>query len=107
MQKESRHHQPSQPSSNRNKKTDLALATKILQYSDAGPKFDGRFHNCVEVGRLNVLNNRMCPHIAYATHQFARLAEDPRAPHGTVNENLVRYFAAIKNNELILDHEKT
>ena len=55
---------------------------------------------------IKLLENITRTNIAYATHQFVRLFGDPRAPHGTEVENLVKYLAATKNDGLILDSKK-
>jgi len=56
------------------------------------PPFDGSFHYCSIVGKLNYLAQTTRPDIMYATHQIAKYSADPRKPHGDAILYLVRYL---------------
>ena len=79
-----------------------AAPSKILRRYQQEPKFDDRFHCRRIIGKLNFLEKGTRPDIAYAVHQCARFAEDPKVSHGQVVEHIVRYLKGTKDKGLTL-----
>ena len=60
----------------------------------------------VSIGELNYLVKGTRPHIAYATHQLARLSSDPRESHSDAVIWLARYLKGTSDCGIILDPKK-
>jgi hypothetical protein len=54
------------------------------------------------IGKLNFLEKSTCPEIAYAVHQCARFASNPRESHANAIKNLCRYLLGTKDAGIIL-----
>jgi hypothetical protein len=54
------------------------------------------------IGKLNFLDKSTRPEIAYAVHQCARFANNPRESHAKAVKYLCRYLLGTKNEGLIL-----
>ena len=74
-----------------------AKTSTILRRGDPeSPAFDDAFHYRSVIGKLNYLQTTR-PDIAYATHQCARFASDPKEHHGQAVRWLCRYIAGTKD----------
>jgi hypothetical protein len=58
------------------------------------------------VGKLNFIEKRTHPDIAYATHQCARFSEDTRASHEDAVMWLCKYLLATKDDGIIYDPKR-
>jgi hypothetical protein len=78
-----------------------ALLSLILQLSlDNEPfKEDWSYHSVI--GKLNYLEKSTRPDIAYAVHQCARFASNPRACHGVAVKHIGRYLMKTKEMGMI------
>jgi hypothetical protein len=56
------------------------------------PAFDNHFHYRSVIGKLNHLERGSRPDIAYAVHQCARFAVNPRKEHGEAVKRIGRYL---------------
>eukprot|EP00957_Ditylum_brightwellii_P149454 11381299-Ditylum_brightwellii.AAC.2 len=65
------------------------------------PKFDGRFHYRLMIGKPNYLEKGRRGDISVSTHQCARFCEDPREPHAAAVEHIVCYLMATKDMGII------
>ena len=59
-----------------------AASSKLLSRHTKSKAFDNSFHYCLVIGMLNYLDAGSRSDIAYATHQCARFAADPKVEHG-------------------------
>ena len=67
----------------------------IWREADTLP-FDEWSEYITVVGKLNFLEKTTSPDIAYATHQYVRFYQDPRASHGNAIIYLVKYLKATR-----------
>jgi hypothetical protein len=74
-----------------------AKVTLQLHAFKSLPKFDGRFHYCSAVGKLNYLAQTTRPDIMYAVHPVAKYSSDPRTEHGDAIIYLVQYLKATRH----------
>jgi hypothetical protein len=73
-------------------KTTPAVPGKILGTHMTSPAFDNHFHYRSVIGKLNHLERGSRPDIAYAVHQCARFAANPRKEHGEAVKGIGRYL---------------
>jgi Reverse transcriptase (RNA-dependent DNA polymerase) len=78
-----------------------ALSSKILQkHSDSG-EHDEKWHYRSEIGKLNYLEKSTRPDIAYAVHQCARFASDPKEEHTKAVKVIGRYLMGTADKGII------
>ena len=58
-----------------------AASSPILTRNDSGIDHDKSFHYRSVIGKLNYLEKATRPDISFATHQCARVDEDPKKSH--------------------------
>ena len=58
------------------------VSSKLLSQHTKSKAFDNSFHYCSVIGMLNYLDVGSHSDIAYATHQCAWFAADPKVEHG-------------------------
>ena len=73
-----------------------ALSKRLSQHMKS-KAFDNSFHNQSVIGMLNYLDAGSCSDIAYATHQCARFAADPKVEHGKAVQWLGQYLKGTHN----------
>jgi Reverse transcriptase (RNA-dependent DNA polymerase) len=93
--------------SNVTPKTTPTASSKILSKHPSSPAFDGHFHYRSVIGKLNYLEKSTRPDIAYAVHQCARFASDPRYEHGQAVKWLGRYLYGTRDQGIIFKPTKT
>jgi Reverse transcriptase (RNA-dependent DNA polymerase) len=81
-------------------------SSKILSKHPESPAFDGHFHYRSVIGKLNYLEKSTRPDIAYAVHQCARFATDPRYEHGQAVKWLGRYLYGTRDQGIIFKPTK-
>ena len=79
-----------------------AASTIILGADKEGKEFDYNFDYRSVVGKLNFLEKSTRPDIAYAVHQCARFASNPRKSHGDAIIHLAKYLRNTQEKGLIL-----
>ena len=79
-----------------------AASTIILGADKEGKEFDYNFDYRSVVGKLNFLEKSTRPDIAYAVHQCARFASNPRKSHGDAIIHLAKYLRNTREKGLIL-----
>jgi hypothetical protein len=80
------------------KTKDKAAPSSTILRRDFREKWDyGRI-----IGKLNFLEKSTRPEIAYAVHQCARFANNPKESHANAVKYLCRYLLGTKNEGLIL-----
>ena len=79
-----------------------ARPSVILQRDLEGPVFDEYWNYRSVIGKLNFLEKSTRPDIAYAVHQSARFAANPKASHASAVRQIVRYLAGTSSKGLIL-----
>jgi hypothetical protein len=82
-------------------------SSKILSKHPSSPIFDGHFHYRSVIGKLNYLEKSTRPDLAYAVHQCARFASDPRYEHGQAVKWLGRYLYGTRDQGIIFKPTKT
>jgi transposase InsO family protein len=88
-------------------KSTPTASSKILSKHPSSPAFDGHFHYRSAIGKLNYLEKSSRPDIAYAVHQCARFASDPRYEHGQAVKWLGRYLYGTRDQGIIFKPTKT
>jgi hypothetical protein len=88
------------------KKTPSMISLVLGRHLEAEP-FDHHFHYRSVVGKLNYLEKSTRPDLAYASHQCARFAQDPRIPHGKALKWIGRYLRATRHKGLTLRPDTT
>ena len=83
-------------------KEKAAPSSTILRRDLDGEPFDEKWDYRSVIGKLNFLEKSTRPEIAYAVHQCARFASNPRRSHANAVKYLCRYLAATKDKGLIL-----
>jgi len=83
-------------------KSTPAASSKLLHSHQDAPVFDGHFHYCCIIGKLNYLEKSTRPDISFATHQCACFSANPRQPHANAVKWLGRYLKATRDQRLIL-----
>jgi hypothetical protein len=84
-------------------KDEAAPPSTILCRDLDGSPFQEKWddYSCI-IGKLNSLEKSTCPEIAYAVHQCARFASNPRESHANAIKYLCRYLLVIKDAGIIL-----
>jgi hypothetical protein len=77
-------------------------SSKILHKYPESASFDGHFDYRSVIGKLLYLEKLTRPDIAYAVHQCARFASDPKVEHGQAVKWLGRYLLGTKEQGMIL-----
>jgi hypothetical protein len=72
------------------------LSSTILQPMTDDEPFDEEWSNRSVIGRLNYLERSTRPDIAYAVHQCARFASNPRKVHAVAVKHIGRYLLRTK-----------
>lgn len=80
-----------------------ALSSSILHRDLDGEPHDENWDFRSVIGKLNFLEKSTRPDIAYAVHQCARFASNPKATHSAAVRQLVRYLYETKDKGLILN----
>ena len=83
------------------KSVPMASSKILFRHSNSKP-FDGHFHYRSVIGKLNYLEKCTRPDIAYAVHQCARFAADPKVEHGKAVMWIGRYLLATRDKGMIL-----
>jgi hypothetical protein len=83
------------------KTTPMACSRILHKYPDS-PSFDGHFDYRSVIGKMLYLEKSTRPDIAYAVHQCARFASDPKEEHGKAVKWLGRYLLATREKGMIL-----
>ena len=89
------------PGKSKAKDTPMQLSKILFRQADA-EAFDKSFDYRSVIGKLNYLEKGSRPNIAYAAHQCARFAADPRKPHGDAVRWLGRYLLGTRDKGMIL-----
>jgi hypothetical protein len=79
-----------------------AATSLILKRHSASAPFDSHFNYKSVIGRLNYLEKSSRPDIAYATHQLARFAANPREEHDKAAKWLGRYLSGSKDKGIVM-----
>ena len=79
-----------------------AASTVILGADHDGKELDHNFDYRSVVGKLNFLEKSTRPDIAYAVHQCARFASNPRKSHGDAIVHLAKYLRNTREKGLTL-----
>jgi hypothetical protein len=87
------------------KKTPMACSRILHKCPDSEP-FDGHFDYRSVIGKMLYLEKSTRPDIAYAVHQCARFASDPKEEHGKAVKWLGRYLLATRDQGMILNPSK-
>jgi Reverse transcriptase (RNA-dependent DNA polymerase) len=82
--------------------TPAATSVKLSRDPDGQPFKDDWQYRSV-VGKMNFLEKSTRVDIAYAVHQCARFAADPRESHANALKRIGRYLAGTKDKGLILN----
>jgi hypothetical protein len=86
---------------NSTSKTTPALSSTILQPMVDSEDFDEDWNYRSLIGKLNYLEKSTRPDIAYAVHQCARFASNPKKCHGVAIKHIGRYLLYTKNKGII------
>jgi hypothetical protein len=88
-------------------KDKAAPSSTILRRDLDGEPFAERWDYRSIIGKLNFLEKSTRPEIAYAVHQCARFASNPRQSHANAIKYLCRYLMATKDKGIILRPDVT
>ena len=88
-------------------KDKAAPSSTILRRDLDGEPFDEDWDYRSVIGKLNFLEKSTRPEIAYAVHQCARFASNPKKSHANAVRYLCRYLAGTKDKGLILRADPT
>jgi hypothetical protein len=83
-------------------KDKAAPSSTILRRDLNGKPFGENWDYRSVIGKLNFLEKSTRPEIAYAVHQCARFASNPKQSHANAVKYLCRYLMATKDKGLIL-----
>jgi hypothetical protein len=83
-------------------KDKAAPSSTILRQDLDGEPFQEKWDYQRIIGKLNFLENSTRAEIAYAIHQCARFANNPRKSHANAVKYLCRYLLATKDEGIIL-----
>ena len=92
-------------SKNTKSKNTPAASTHLLQRDPDGELFDKHWDYRSVIGKLNFLEKSSQPDIAFAVHQCAHFAADPRKSHAEAVKHIGRYLIGTQNQGLILHPE--
>ena len=79
-----------------------AASSIILQRDLDGKDFDEHWEYRSVIGKLNFLEKSTRPDIAYAVHQCARFAANPKKSHALAVQHIARYLVETKDKGIIL-----
>jgi len=88
-------------------KDKAAPSSTILRRDLEGDPFVEKWDYRSVIGKLNFLEKSTRPEIAYAVHQCAHFASNPRQSHANAVKYLCRYLLATKDKGLILRPDAT
>jgi hypothetical protein len=88
-------------------KDKAAPSSTILRRDLDGSPFQEKWDYRRIIGKLNFLEKSTRPEIAYALHQFARFASNPRESHANAIKYLCRYLLGTKDKGIILRPDVT
>jgi hypothetical protein len=88
-------------------KDKAAPSSTILCWDLDGSPFQEKWDYRRIIGKLNFLEKSTCPEIAYAVHQFARFASNPRESHANAIKYLCRDLLGTKDKGIILRPDVT
>ena len=80
-----------------------APSSVILQQDLDGAKFDEHWDYQLVIGKLNFLEKSTQPDIAYAVHQCASFAANPRNSHAHAIQHICRYLSGTRDKGIILN----
>ena len=80
-----------------------AVSSKILHRDIGGKEMKTQWEYARVIGQLNFLEKSTRPDIAYAVHQCARFASDPRESHKQAVLRIGRYLTATKDEGIIFE----
>ena len=83
-------------------KTIPAAPTHLLQRDPEGDQFDEHWDYRSVIGKLNFLEKSSRPDIAFAVHQCARFASNPKKSHADAVKQIGRYLMGTQDKGLIL-----
>jgi Reverse transcriptase (RNA-dependent DNA polymerase)/GAG-pre-integrase domain len=86
---------------NSNSRAIPALSSKILQKHLDSPGHNEKWHYRSVIGKLNYLEKSTRPDLAYAVHQCARFAADPREEHTKAVKVIGRYLMGTADKGII------
>ena len=86
-----RYHQPVQPSSKHNNKTNAGTHKQDPPMWWHSPALLQALPLLSTIMRLNFIKKSTCPNIVYSTHHFTQYSKYLRAPHDDSVKNLVQY----------------
>jgi Reverse transcriptase (RNA-dependent DNA polymerase) len=78
-----------------------AISSKILHAHLDSEPFNEEWHYRSIIGKLNFPEKSTRPDIAYAVHQCARFASNPRFEHGKAVKHIGRYLLATRDKGII------
>ena len=78
-----------------------AASSRILSHGTMSTLFDQSFHYQSVIGMLNYLDSGSRSDIAYATHQCARFAANPKMEHGKAVRWIGRYLIGTQDKGMI------
>jgi Reverse transcriptase (RNA-dependent DNA polymerase) len=73
-----------------------AISSTILQPDEGEEEFNETWNYRSLIGKINYLEKSTRPDIAYAVHQCARFAANPKASYGKAVKNIGRYLLGTK-----------
>jgi hypothetical protein len=79
-----------------------AASSKLLSRHEDSREFDGHFNYRSVIGKLHYLVAGSRPEIAYAVHQCARFAHEPKMEHAKAVKWIGRYLKGTINEGMIL-----
>jgi hypothetical protein len=88
-------------------KAKAAPSSTILRRDLDGAPFLETWDYRSIIGKLNFLEKSTRPEIAYAVHQCARFASNPRSSHANAVKYLCRYLLATKDKGLVMRPDST
>jgi hypothetical protein len=88
--------------SNTKTKEKAAPSSTILRRDLQGETFSEKWDYRSIIGKLNFLEKSTRPEIAYAVHQCARFASNPKQSHANAVKYLCRYLLSTKDKGLIM-----
>ncbi len=77
-------------------------SSKVLGSHPESAPFDGHFNFRSVIGKLNYLEKSTRPDIAYAVHQCARFAANPKKEHGEAVKRIGRYLRGNRDKGIVL-----
>jgi histone deacetylase 1/2 len=79
-----------------------AQSTTILQWDMGGDAHDEKWSYRSVIGKLNFLEKSSRLDIAYAVHNCARFASDPKGPHSKAVKRIGRYLLGTRDKGIIM-----